>query len=193
MKLDGGMLGASWRRYGFWGELALAALLVAVAAGLVARTAARRQAELAEREASLATLVGAAATWRSGYVAPTPAESAAWRLSERQVRGRGVNAVDRVALAQLVAQRTEELGIPDVQVGFSSAEDLDAPSLAVDAWTFEMAPYVLDVAFVADYGAVIAFMGSLPPQVAVQRLQLDRDAFGVRTEARLIVYQPAGS
>lgn len=193
MKLDPRTLAAPWRRYGFWVELALAALVVMVAAWLVSRTAGRRQAELAEQEASLAMLVGAAATWRTGFVEPTPAESAAWRLSERQVRARGITATDRVALAQLVAQRAEELGIPDVQVGFSSADDLTAPTLAVDAWTFEMAPYALDVAFVADYGAVIAFMGSLPPQVAVRRLELAHDENGVRAEALLIVYQQAGS
>lgn len=193
MKLDSRTLAGPWRRYGFWAELALAALVVVGPAALVTQTAARRADALAQREATLAALVGAADAWRAAYVPATSAESAAWRLSERRVRERGVDAVDRVALAQLVAQRAEELGIPDVRVGFAPVDDLaPAPALAVDAWTFEMAPYAVTVDFVADYRAIVGFIGSLPPQVAVRRLELERSETGVRASTLLVVYRLVG-
>ncbi len=185
------LAGARARR--FWFEVAAAVLLIVVAAWAVKVFASRRIDARSQREAALTELTEVTERWRAGYVPPTPAESAAWRLSERRVRERGVQSTDRVALAQLVAQRAEELGIPDVTVGFTDTEDLTPPpERVVDVWSFGMAPYAVTVEFTADYAAAVSFVGSLPPQVQVRRLVLESVPEGVRASTLLIVTRASG-
>jgi hypothetical protein len=129
------------------------------------------------------------ATWRRELVPPTPAESAAWRSSERAVRERGIDASDRLALLQLVAQRAEDLGIAGVDVNFISADTLDIPiGREVEDEVFDVAPYALSVRFVGDYDDVARFVGSLPPQVEVHQLGLAAGEEGVGARLLLAVF-----
>ncbi|HKJ93981.1 MAG TPA: hypothetical protein VJ957_12500, partial [Longimicrobiales bacterium] len=155
---------AGLRRRRFWVEIVAATLVVVVPAVLVAGVAAQRTLELRQRERQLTRTMTLADLWTRGFQSATPAESAAWHRSERQVAQRGIRSVDRVGLAQLVTQRAEELGIPDVGVGFVSADSLEAArSRSVGAWTFDLAPYALAVEFTTSYDAVLSYVGSLPP------------------------------
>ncbi len=183
-------LRAGLRRRRFWVEIVAATLVVVVPALLVAGLAARRTAELRQRERQLARTVDLAERWVRGFQSATPAESAAWHRSERQVAQRGIRSVDRVGLAQLVTQRAEQLGIPDVGVAFVPADTLEpAPSRSVGDWTFQMAPFALLVEFTAGYRDVLSYVGSLPPQVEVRRLGLIRAPGGVHARFLLVVYQ----
>ncbi len=176
-----------------WLETGVAVLVVVVAAAVVVGRTAARRADLAERAETLSALADVADRWRADFVEPTSAESAAWLRSRRRVEERGVRATDRVALAQVVAQRAEELGIPDVAVGFTGTDELTPPpARTVDQWTFGMAPYAVTVAFTADYPAVVGFVGSLPPQVQVRRLELNGGETGLELRALLTVSRATG-
>lgn len=178
------------RRRRFWVEIVAATLVVVVSALWVAGAAARRTEELRQRERQLARTLDLADRWVREFRPVTPAESAAWHRSQRQVAQRGIRSVDRVGLAQLVTQRAEELGIPDVGVAFVSADSLEAaPSRSVGDWTFQMAPYALAVEFTTGYDGVLSYVGSLPPQVEVRQLRLTRAPEGTHARFLLIVYQ----
>ena len=66
------------------------------------------------------------------------------------------------------------------------------PARAVDRWTFAMAPYAVTVTFTADYPAVVGFVGSLPPQVQVRRLELNGGETGLELRALLTVSRATG-
>jgi hypothetical protein len=181
---------AGLRKRRFWAEIVAATLVVVVPAVLVASRSAHRTVELRQRERQLARTTNLADLWTRGFRSATPAESAAWHRSERQVAQRGIRSVDRVGLAQLVTQRAEELGIPDVGVTFVSADSLEtAPARTVGEWTFRMAPYALVVEFTTGYDRVLSYVGSLPPQVEVRELRLRRTDGGVHARFLLVVFE----
>jgi len=176
-----------------WLEIVAAVLVVVAAAAVVVGRAGARRADLAERAETLTALAEVEDRWRAGFVEPTPAESTAWLRSRRRVEDHRVRATDRVALAQVVAQRAEEMGIPDVAVGFTGTDELTPPAArTVNQWTFAMAPYAVTVTFTADYPAVVGFVGSLPPQVQVRRLELNGGETGLELRALLTVSRATG-
>lgn len=170
----------------FWLTTGLAALIVILAALSTGRSALARAHRLEARADTLARVLRQADHWLLDYQAPAAAESAAWRRSERDVRDLGVRASDRIAVAHVVTQRAEELGIAQVRVRLEPPDTLTPPApRVVDEWSFEMGS-VLAVEMGADFPAVVSFIGALPPQVEVRQVRLARTGEAVRTRFILI-------
>lgn len=181
---------APWlQRHAFWLALPLAALAVIVTALVVGSMAAERAEAWGERHREARATAAIMEGWSRQLVPPTPAESASWRASARSARERGIEAADRVALMQRVAERAEGLGVGDVQVGFVRADTLQVHGVReVSGDIFELAPYALSLRFMADYATIARVMGALPPQVDVHRARLVGAGTGVDAELILLVY-----
>jgi hypothetical protein len=190
-------LEAAWesaRARSFWLILVLATLGVigvAVVAGSTAMLRADAWRTLANEVRATEQTVMA---WREELVPPVPAESAAWENSRRAVRGLGIEGGDRIALMQLVAQRAEDLGLAPVSVAFAASDTLGIDAVReVGDVVLESAPYALHVRLRADYAGVGSFIGSLPPQVEVHRLEATRDTAGILTDLILVVFLEEGA
>lgn len=185
-----GAAGEAARQRSFWIALTLATLGVMAVAAAVGSAALLRADAWESRANALRATDGAVAVWRRELVRSSPAESAAWRRSERAVRGRAIAPGDRLALMQLVAQRAEELGIGEVSVAFGAVDTLEIDAVReVDGRVFEPAPYVLQLRFRAAYGQVASFIGALPPAVDVHRLRTEGDGDdALETELVLVVF-----
>lgn len=187
-------VGPLLRQHAFWIALPLATLAVVVAGVLVGAAAADRAEEWRDRHEATRATESVVERWAQGLVPMAAEETIAWRGSARAARERGIEAADRVALMQLVAQRTEELGVGDVRVGFIRSDTIDVPATReVSGDIFEMAPYAMTLRFLADYGAIARVVGALPPQVDVHRLWMERTDEGVEADIVLVVYLGVGS
>jgi hypothetical protein len=192
----GPALEAAGRR-SFWIVLPLAAMGLIVVAGVLGSTAMLRAEAWRIRANEIRATGETVAAWREDLVPASPAESAAWERSARAVRGYGIDAADRIALMQLVAQRAEDLGIGPVAVAFVAADTLAIDVFReVDGRFFDPAPYALRVGFTAPYAGIASFIGALPPQVDVHRLTVARDdeggRGGVRADLVLVVFLDGG-
>jgi hypothetical protein len=183
------------RRHAFWIALPLAILAVVLAAAVVRASAAERAAEWRERHREVSSTAEIVESWRQDMVPLVPAETIAWRASARAARERGIEAGDRIALMQVVAQRAEERGVADVRVGFVRSDTLRVREIReVSGDVFELAPYALSLRFLADYEATAAVVAALPPQVDVHRLELRSiDGDAVEADLLLVVYLGVGS
>lgn len=181
--------GVAVRRHVFWIALIAAVAAVVAVAGVVGSGALLRADEWRVRSGELLATRAAAAMWREELVPATAEERARWQESEAAVRERGIDPADRLALLQEVAQRAENLGIPDVAVSFEGSDTLGTTAIReVGEAVFEVAPWAMAVRFVADYRTVASFIGALPPQVDVHRLRMSAAEAGVETELLLILF-----
>jgi hypothetical protein len=188
-------VGPRARRHGFWIALPLAVLAVVVVAATIRASAAERAAEWQERYRAVRSTEVVVEDWRHELVPLAAEETIAWRVSARAARERGIEAGDRIALMQVVAQRAEELGVADVRVGFVRSDTLRVREIReVSGDVFEMAPYAVSLRFLADYPATARVVGALPPQVDVHRLRLTHlDGGELEADLLLVVYLGVGS
>ncbi len=182
------------RARSFWIILPLATLAVIGVAGVVGSTAVLRADAWRIRANEVRATEQTVEAWRQDLVTPPPAESAAWESSRRAIRGMGIEGGDRIALMQLVAQRAEDLGLATVSVAFAASDTLGIDAYReVEGAVFEPAPYAVHVRLRADYAGIGSFIGSLPPQVDVQRLLVTRDTAGILTDLILVVFLEEGT
>lgn len=180
---------AAVRRHGFWVALPVAVLGVVMVAFAVESTALLRAEVWRARSGELGATAEAASVWRDELVPVSEEEESAWRASQAAVRERGIDPEDRLGLLQQVAQRAEDLGVGQVSVAFERADTLAVTAIReVGEAVFEVAPWALRVRFIADYSTTSAFIGSLPPQVDVHRLQMNALETGLETDLILIVF-----
>lgn len=193
MKTGVDAVGRRLHEHRFWLALIGAVLIVVAAATLLGSTARARGAAYGLLRAELEATADVAEDWQRRLESSTPAESLAWRRSEATVRDFGVRAGDRFGIAQVVADRAEQLGFGGVTIDFIDASTLALPPpRSVGPLTMEPASYALDVRFPTDYQGVISFVGSLPPQVAVMSLRLGSSDRGIETALVLVVYEGVG-
>lgn len=182
------------RARSFWILLPVTTLGVIGVAAVVGSTAMLRadawRIRANEARATEQTVVA----WREDLVPPPAAESAAWERSRRAIRGLGIEGGDRIALMQLVAQRAEDLGLGTVSLAFAASDTLGIDAYReVENAVFEPAPYALHVRLRAGYAGIGSFIGSLPPQVDVHRLEVTRDTAGILTDLILVVFLEEGA
>lgn len=157
----------------FWlfaGTIGLLGLASAYSVGRASLAAADGHEAEARR---LAAVAAGADRWIDGLEPALPAESALWRESERAVRTITSAGTDPTTIARIVAARAEEAGIADLGLRLLSADSISPPP-PLDAGQWEIRPGGSAVAaeFVGDWEAIIALVGSLPPQVAIGRLEV---------------------
>jgi hypothetical protein len=167
----------------FWLECAAVTLLGMLAAFSYGYAALGRAGALRERAAELERVAASYDQWRTRLQPASPQESAAWRASEQELRSLGGEAARPLAVARAVAKRAEEVGIGGLQVRLLATDSVAVlDSIALGAWVVQPAGQGLVVEFDGDVGDVVGFLGALPPQAVVTRLQItpQRDSFHAR-------------
>lgn len=172
-----------------WIVLPVAVVVVVGAAWLTGSAAVDRGDEWRTRTGELQATEATIESWRNELVRSTPPEREAWERSRRAARRLGIDGPDRIALMEQVAQRAESLGLVTEAVGFASTDTLALEAFReVDGRVFDPAPYAIQLRLRAGYGGVASLLGALPPQVALHRLRMSRDADGVLAELVLVVF-----
>lgn len=170
----------------------IAGLGVIVAAGIGATATSRADAwrESAER---LERVTRSADRWAAGFEASTPAESAAWHRSERELEQLDLSPTGAVAMATLVARRAEALGILDARVRVHQADSLAQSAVrTVAGRSFDQAPVALGIEFRADYPTLVRYIGALPVQARVREIRASRGEAGLRVRLLLTLYKESG-
>lgn len=182
-------ISGAFRRWRFWVELGSLTVLALVTAGLVARSATRRETALRAQFASLRETRAGVNRWIRDYRAPTPDESLVWRQSQHalaELDGRDSNAL---SVARLVAQRAEKMGITDIHLRFTGVDDAATRTARlVGPWSIAFSDRAILVEFAGDLSSILSFVGVLPPQVEVGSLDVGRDASGgLRARVHLFI------
>jgi hypothetical protein len=176
-------------RYRSWLLLGAATASSVLIVGAVRLHSARRAGEWEKQRAELAKEMEAAKTWLARFESPTPAESAAWRRSAAEVAALSKSNPDRLLAARLVAERAQAAGIRVVRVNFLSPDSLEeaVPPVAAEAGV-SPADWVLSVEAEAGLAELARFLETLPPGLALWRLEGGREGGGGRAALRLLRY-----
>lgn len=178
------------RAHRFWAECALVTVLGMVAAFSFGWAALGRARAVEARTADLARVEGSFDRWEAELQPPTPQESVTWRASTAALRALGAEATRPLALARLVAQRAEEVGIGDVSIRLLPTDSVTAfEPVELAGWRVEPAGEGLLVEFHGQVGDVVALLGSLPPQAAVGSVQLAPEEGALRARLVLLARQ----
>ena len=161
------------RAHPFWVECASVTVLGLVAAFSVGHAALARTAVLEARAADLERATVRLERLRSELKPARAEESIAWRESERTLNSLGSDAARALSVARLIAQRAEEVGISGVRIRLLAADSI-APGEPAElaGWTVEPSGEGLSVEFEGDVGDLIGLLGALPPQAAVEKLEM---------------------
>lgn len=168
---------------------AVGALIVSagfVSVGFVSRD---RTAELEARLDRAERYREAAGRWAREFEPATPAEAASWSASHDAVRQLGTGPTYRVAVAELIARRAEELGLGEAQVRMEQADTISFGRLESGALTLDIGASALAVSFAGGTDAAAALMRRLPPQVDVRRVEITADVSGSWTRMLLILFR----
>ena len=161
------------RAHRLWVEFGAVTLLALVAVVSFGSAALARTAALHARAEELRAVERGMAGWRTGLRAPAPAESLAWRESERALSELGGGPDTPLTVARMVAQRAEEAGIEQLHIGVFPADSvLPVAPLQLGGWSVGAQGDGLLVEFDGDMADVIGFLGTLPTQAAVSKLEI---------------------
>jgi hypothetical protein len=162
------------RTHRFWVECASVTLGGVLVAFAVGHAALGRTEALEARAAGLEAAAANLDRWRADLQPPTPAESLAWRESERTLASLGGDDVGALPVARLVARRAAEVGIEGLRVRLLAPDSVATmESAAVGAWTMEPSGEGLTVEFEGGVGDIVGLLGALPPQASLDRLVLE--------------------
>lgn len=164
----------------------LGTILLSVAAMRVAKRGHENRVRLRAADSTLATF----AEWRRRYQPAVAAESIGWRRAWMEVRDLGIVGDERVAITQRVARAAEFAGLRNVRVLIGEPDTTGSDTrLSTGRVRREPAPFGLVVECRGDLQAVIAFLGALPPSVAVTTMRLVRQDRPGRHRLTLAVYE----
>ena len=170
--------------------VAVVALIVFVMLGTAARhklgPARAEQAKVADIESEIAS-------FRSAFSASTPGgDVSAVTLPDSFAVA--VSRDTRVALAEHVASRAEQVGLSDVRVRFAPPDSSAAPARPdLFSATVAVADYAIYIDCAGSFASVLSLVNQLPPSVALQRLTAVRDKTGAHFRLILAVFETAGS
>lgn len=162
---------AAHRSWMLWGAPTILALLAAYAVGSSSLQTAARYNEEARRLSAVGAQVD---TWAAQLEPAAPAESVLWAESEQAIRSIGAEGSDPTTIARIVAARAEEAGISDLGLRLLSPDALaPPPAIQVGSWSIQSGSSGVSAEFLGDWPTVIGFLGSLPPQVEVGRVEIE--------------------
>lgn len=171
-----------------WTRLAasvLATVLLAWTGTRVWRTASIRHEQLKQAEATLQTF----ATWRRVYEPAVAAESVAWRRTMLELHALGTGD-DRLAVTRYIARAAEESGLQDVRVIVVPPDtSVSDARLTTEGIRRRLASFGLIVECRGGLGAVVGFLGQLPPSMSATRLSLVHQDGSARHRLALAVYE----
>jgi len=179
------LAGAAARLRGYWVTLAAGTALGVGLAGAAGASARARAARLEAEAAALERAARRLEAWTREFRPASPAESLAWRASERGVASLAVEPSERLVLARIVAERAEEVGLAGARVRFAPPEAAGGPAPQTGGRTLEPGPVVLSVELTGDLPALAAWIDRLPPEVLIRELHLAPVPHGIRARAVL--------
>lgn len=185
---------AALRAHRFW-VVASAVTLLLMAAGFTFGYASlQRTRQLEAQEERVHGVLARVDDWVARYRPPTPAESLAWKNSERVMEELQEGAAEPVSVAAAITQRAQRLGIDAVDVRYNMADSVaPPPARTVGEWTLEPQMPTLQVEFDATFPEVIEFIDALPPHVEVRNLSITRRPGGVRAALTVLAYRATRS
>ena len=185
-----GRLPMTARAHRFWFTTLSATLFLITAAFVLGYSSLRRSRALQAEEERLQQVRARVDGWISGFRAPSPAESLVWMGSERVLEELQAGAAEPAAVAALITERAERLGIEDVRVTLMAADSAPPPpDRALRGWTLTPRLPPLLVEFRAEFIPVIEFVDALPPHVEVKEVRLERQGARVHARFELIAYR----
>jgi hypothetical protein len=150
------------------------------------RAAAARKAELARIRGELAGFEDL----NRRYAPAVAAESLSWRQTWLQLRDLGVFGDDRLGMTDAVSRVAEASGLRDVRVLLGPPDTTGVEKrLSTEGIRRKAAAFSLLVEARGGMRSVIAFIGQLPPSVAVTRLSLVKQDARQRHRISLAVYE----
>lgn len=153
------------------GALVILALLSAYSVGRSSMAAAARHDAEARRLSAVSAGVD---RWTDRIQAAAPAESALWLESERALGAITSAGTDPTTIARLVAGRAEEAGITNLGLRLVDPDSVSPPPpLDVGEWRIRPGHSAVNASFAGDWSAIMGLLGSLPPQVAVGRVEVE--------------------
>ncbi|MBW3628439.1 MAG: hypothetical protein KY464_03995 [Gemmatimonadetes bacterium] len=174
------------RAHRFWVECASVSLFGVLAAFSVGYAAMGRTAALETRAAALARADQSLGRWRTEFQPPSPEESAAWRDSETTLLSLHGESARALSVARLVAQRAREVGLTSLRVRLLPTDSLSPlNTMEIAGWTVEPAGEGLSVEFDGNIGDLVGLLGALPPQAAVERVEME--PAGEALHARIVL------
>ena len=164
-------------------------LIVILSATTVGAIAFARANRLEKQAVALRTSLDRVQSWRTEFRPASPAEAETWLEAEEAVRDLGLTLSTRVALAEVLARRAEQIGISQPQIRLESSDSIGFAALVAGQWSFELSPTAVRMELNSDPHGVAEFMGVLPPQVDVRNFWLLEDDSGPRATLLLIAYR----
>ena len=182
-------IAARLREHAFAAWIVAAVAVIIICAVAVGTIAFRRAARLDEHAVALRNSLGRVDSWRTGFQPASPAESVAWLEAEQAVRDLGLTLSTRVALAEVLSRRAEQIGISQPRIRLESSDSISFAPLVSGHWSFELSPTALRMELDADPLGVAEFLSVLPPQVDVRNVWfMEQDSSSVAT-LLLIAYR----
>jgi hypothetical protein len=187
-------LSAEVRAHRFWVFTGATTLLLMAASFTFGYASLRRARQLEEQEKRVQSVLSRVDDWVAGFRPPTPAESLAWKNSERVMEELQEGAAEPVSVAAAITQRAQRLGIDAVDVRYNPTDSVaPPPARTVGGWTLEPQMPTLQVEFDATFPEVIEFIDALPPHVEVRNLSIARRPGGVRAALTVLAYRATRS
>ena len=142
---------------------------VSIWVGLQARSVRTR---LASKNAEWQQAAVSLATVQQQFKAPDSKESATLAGEAAHLGALGVPPSERVSLMEYLARLAEESSLADVRVNIRQGTDsVFIPSRAIGAEPITPAAYSVLLDFTGSFAGVVQFVSTLPPSVAVSRLE----------------------
>lgn len=177
---------AAARARRFWIKCAVVAGLALTATGTLGHSALARSAAVQDEAARLEEVRAGLERWRLDGVLPTAAEVALWRSSESSLAGLSPAASEPLLVARRVADRADRVSVSNLSIRMTPSDSLAAgPPLQLGGWVVESGETGLLVEFESSIGAVVSFLGALPPQVEVAGLQVTGQGERLRSQVVL--------
>lgn len=164
----------------------LGTVLLSATALRVAKRGHESRAGLRAADSTLVTF----AEWRRRYQPAVAAESIGWQRAWMEVRDLGIVGDERVAITQRVVRAAEFAGLRSVRVLIGGPDTTASDTrLSTSSVRREPAPFGLVVECRGDLQSIVAFLGALPPSVAVTTMRLVRQDRPGRHRLTLAVYE----
>lgn len=160
--------------------------ILAFTAVRVGRAGHERRVQLRAADSTLATF----ADWRRRFQPAVAAESIAWQRAWMEVRDLGIAGDERLDVTRQVARAAEFAGLRNVRVLIGEPDTTGSDArLSTRDVRRQPAPFGLAVECRGNLQAIIAFIGGLPPSVAVSSIRLVRQDQPGSHRITLAVYE----
>lgn len=171
----------------YWGRLVGLTLVAGVTFIIVARSAEARTLEYRREIVRLQRVQAEVDRWVASVEWPSPEETESLGVSESIFSRLDAYQLQPLALANLISQRSEEVGSGDIRIQLVAPDSAYIPpAQQVGNWQVTPGEIALAVSYTGDWTSVIALLGALPPQVEISGMELQTGDGVVTLEMMLL-------